>query len=240
MRIVVCEDESTYRNSMHEKIKKWQRERNIYDIQIELFHSSEDFLYAWDRDLSADLLLLDIIFPNEIDGLALAYHIRETDTNVPIVFITNAESFVHEGYKVSALRYLSKPLHYSDIAPCLDIAYRQYKLASKDFFIVGEQGRRVALHYSEIIYFEAQTPYTLLYKENGEPIKMRTRFSTILSQLPQDIFYPVHRSYIVNIMHLCALKRNEVLVSSGAVLPLSKTYCSVVNEAFDHYYHVLE
>lgn len=236
MRIVICEDEMTYLNSLQKKIKYWQDERNINDIQLEIFRSSEDFLCAWDQNLSADLLLLDILFPNELDGMSIARHIRKTDTYIPIVFISNSESFLHEGYTVSALRYLSKPIKYLDLSPCLDIAYQQYKLANKNFLVIEDHGARIALRYSEIIYFEAQSPYVLIYKEKEKPIKIRLNFSKMASQLPSSIFLPTHRSYIVNIMHIYALRRNEILVSAGVVVPLSKKYYADVNNAFDKYY----
>ena len=53
--------------------------------------------------------------------LQLAKLIRQTDEDVPIVFVTNYAEYVYQGYTVNALRYLKKPVLESDISPCLDI-----------------------------------------------------------------------------------------------------------------------
>ena len=129
MQIIVCEDELLYQKSIDSKIEQWKQASKYANIKKAFFSSSEDFLEQWKKGLNADIILLDILFSHEMDGMALAKRIRETDQSVLIVFITNSEAYVKEGYAVNAFRYLNKPVCYDDIARCLDVAYKQHTIA---------------------------------------------------------------------------------------------------------------
>lgn len=187
--------------------------------------------------MKIDILFLDILFENEMDGMEVARHIRETDEFIPIVFVTNSEAFVKEGYSVHAFRYLSKPICYDDVALCLDVAYKQYTLAHNEYLIIADSGRRLAIRHDEILYLEAQSPYTLIYMQNiSKPHKIRYRFQDLLLKLPCELFSPCHRSYIVNMIHVRCIKRTELILSNGHVLPVSRPYAKALDAAFDSYY----
>lgn len=237
MQIIVCEDDSLYQKSLQEKIARWVEESQRDNITVSFFSSSEEFLTKWEKGLRADILFLDILFENELDGMEVARQIRLTDTCVPIVFVTNSEMFIKEGYAVRAFRYLSKPLCYDDIAFCLDMAYKQYTLAHNEYFIIADGSRRIAIRYEEILYLEAFSPYTLVWMQsNKEPLKLRFRFLDLQNKLPGELFIPCHRSYIVNIMHVRRVKRHELFLSTSKTLPVSRAYMNRVGVAFDSYY----
>ena len=50
------------------------------------------------------------VYTSEMSGIELARKIRETDQSVQIIFITGYPEFAPEGYDVSALHYLMKPV----------------------------------------------------------------------------------------------------------------------------------
>lgn len=102
LHIIVCEDEVIYQKTMREKIDHWVERNHHEGVKIVVYNSSEDFLEQWEKGLKADILFLDILFHNEITGMGVAKQIRLTDSMLPIVFVTNSEAFVKEGYAVRA------------------------------------------------------------------------------------------------------------------------------------------
>ena len=98
MQIIICEDEPQFQKAIGSKIEAWQQKTNYTNINVQYFSSSEDFLEVWEKGIKADILFLDILFNNEMDGMALAKIIRKTDEALPIVFITNSEAYIKEGY----------------------------------------------------------------------------------------------------------------------------------------------
>lgn len=72
----------------------------------------DDGLEAMPKFLSSEynLVLLDVMLPN-IDGFSIASNIKESDKNVPFIFITakTLRSDIVEGYKTGADDYITKP-----------------------------------------------------------------------------------------------------------------------------------
>lgn len=237
MQIFICEDELLYQKSIDSKIEQWKQSSGYADVKKRFFLSSEDFLEQWEKGLNADIIFLDILFSHELDGMSLAKKIRETDQSVPIVFITNFEAYVKEGYAVHAFRYLNKPVCYDDIAQCLDVAYKQHTIAHNEFLILTSVGQRIALRYEDVLYLEARSPYTLIHT-NGkkETTQIRCRFFELIPKLPEEQFVMCHRSYIVNIIHVRRIGRKELTLSNGAILPVSRPCIEIVNAVFDSYY----
>ena len=77
-------------------------------VKINIFNNPEEFLSNFESD-HFDLLILDI-FMRPLNGIQVAQVVRERDSDVSIIFLTNSEDFILEGYKVFAVGYFLKPL----------------------------------------------------------------------------------------------------------------------------------
>ena len=89
MQVWLCEDDPIFRTSIESKISNWSKANHNFDLSITTFRSSEDLLEHWQLGNHADIFFLDIQIPKELSGLELAKLIRQTDEDVPIVFVTN-------------------------------------------------------------------------------------------------------------------------------------------------------
>lgn len=237
MHAIICEDDLIYRNSIKNKIESWSNITGHCDIAIHSFHSSEDLLESWLKGLRAHIFFLDIEIPNELNGLELARRIRASDADVPIVFVTNYEEYVYQGYTFSALRYLKKPIVEEDVFPCLDIAYRHYLLLHQECSVLSIPGERIVLRYIDILYIEAHSPNIQILTLNfKKPLIVRYRLAKIATILPSELFCPCHRSYIVNISQIRILKKTQLVLSNGVSLPVSEKYENILFERFNKYH----
>ena len=125
MRVVVCEDEPFYQTAIAEAIERWQSASGHTDVELSVFSSSEDVLEAIEHEAEIDLLFVDIQIPGEMSGIDLARRIREACLDMTIVFCTNYNEYVFEGYTVNALRYLKKPVSQEDINYCCSYVYNR-------------------------------------------------------------------------------------------------------------------
>ena len=118
MRVAICDDEQVQLELLEKYLSEWGKERSIL-IETSLFLSGESFLFSWAEDKAYDLLILDIEM-GKINGMELAGKLRRQDEELPILFITGYDSYMAQGYEVSALHYLLKPVQKEKLFAVLD------------------------------------------------------------------------------------------------------------------------
>ncbi len=116
--IAVCDDNPTDSAYVRSLLDFWAKERKI-SIQAETFPSSEAFLFRYAEDKTFDFLLLDIEM-GSMDGVTLAKRVRREDQALQIIFITGYSDYLADGYDVSALHYLLKPVNQEKLSSVLD------------------------------------------------------------------------------------------------------------------------
>lgn len=239
MNIIICDDDLTYLGKLTDHVNLWKTNNHREESKVLTFHSSEDLLVQMGKGMKADILFLDILFESEMNGLELAWTIRQRDEKVMIVFITNSEAYAKEGYAVRAFRYLSKPICYADLAFCLDVAYRQFTLAHNEYFIFTGTGSRIVLRYDQISFIEARSPYIEIHTirdRDEDVVRIRGTFPLLEGKLPEELFIQCHRSYIVNILNVLSIRRDTVYLSTKDRIPISRSRFQKLCDTFDRYY----
>lgn len=235
MRIALCDDEISLAQSYAGIIRKWSQKTG-YPCEISTFSSSRNLLFEFQDGYCFDLLLLDIEMP-EMNGMELARTIRQIDRRVMIVFLTNYDNFVFEGYEVGAFRYLMKSEAEEKLSPLLDhVASEQGQ--EKEYLLIRAGGGEERLELSSILYLEASKHDTILYtKEENRLLKLP--ISKLAELLPENFLFS-HRSFIVNLQYLERLSKTECLMSNAATVPVSRAAYGALNEAFIAYYKKLK
>lgn len=238
MNVVICDDDSLYRQSIREKIQDWilstGREKCV---QIGIFGSSEDLLEAWENGLRIDLLFLDIEMPGEMNGLELAKEIFRHNKTVQIVFITHFSCYALEGYYVNALRYLMKPVLQRDIDECMDIAWNRWHHSLNGYIRANTKSAVAIIPVNELMYAEASGRNLLLkLSTSNEVLVTQERLHTFFDKLPPKLFAQCHRSFLINVMYVRQMRLDTLKVSDGAEIPVGRKYASSVRSLFNDYY----
>lgn len=237
IHIIICDDEASELAALQKAVVRWMHASNRWDVSLRTCTSTEEVLESHEKGLPIDLLLLDIQIPGEMDGMTLARKIREKDPNMSIVFITNYADYVFDGYTVSALRYLRKPVQDEALFECLNVAYRQTALLNQESMILDTQKQRQILRYSDIYYLESRMHHVEFHTSYfPDPISVRARLEDYRIKLPSALFVQCHRSYIVNIARICRLSSTSAVLSNGDTIPVSKTWLSSLRSALERYY----
>ncbi len=122
-----------------------------------------------------------------------------------------------KGYGV-AFRYISKPINYGDISAALDAAVREVRANRFSFSI---DGTAYILPMQEIYYIEVFNHVTTIHTVDCE-YSIRTTLKDVLSQLPQGYFGMPNQSYIVNFTHIKTATTQEVTLTNGSRIPVSR------------------
>lgn len=227
MRIAICDDEKGEQQLLQKYIGEWAERKGV-PVQTVSFDSGEHFAFAWEEDRAFDLIILDIEM-GELSGMELARQIRRVDAAVALLFVTGYEEFMAAGYEVSALQYLLKPLHKEKLFAVLERLHRE-KLPGKRVVLPTAEGT-VGIELYHIYYAEALGHQCLVHTLERD-YEIRRTFGEVSEQLKTKAFVKCHRSYLVNLQYVCAVRKNEIVLDNGNTIPMSRSSLKGVSEAF--------
>lgn len=223
MRIAICDDEEKFQIPLRDMIHKFY---NSIDVVVDLFSDGRKLLERYDA-APYDVLFLDIEMP-AMDGITLAKKLRERSESVFIVFLTGHVEYALEGYEVNALRYLTKPVKEDKLKEVLK--YVMEKNTCKHQLMLKSEGEDLRLNVTDIQYFEAQNQYVMVYTNKTSHL-VRANLSDFEDQLKNDGFYRIHRSYLISLAKVTKIVKSDVIMETGASLPISRNNVKPLKEA---------
>ncbi|MBO7591549.1 MAG: response regulator transcription factor [Prevotella sp.] len=187
------------------------------------------------RNNPAHLLFLDIQMP-ELSGIEFA-KILPKETKV--IFTTAFEQYAIEGYKVSALDYLMKPVSYEEFLKAANkaldwfcVSQKRQTYAADRFMYVKSDYKLVRVALDDILYIEGLKDYIRIYLTDGQKIMSLMNMKKMEDYLPRPEFLRTHRSYIVHMSKAEAIERFRI-VFGDQYLPISDSYKEDVQQYFD-------
>ena len=227
--IAVCDDNPTDSAYVRSLLDFWAKERKI-SIQAETFPSSEAFLFRYAEDKTFDFLLLDIEM-GSMDGVTLAKRVRREDQALQIIFITGYSDYLADGYDVSALHYLLKPVNQEKLSSVLDKGIEKLRQRGR-FLNLELSGELVRIPLCEIRYLEVRQNYVTVHGKKDYTMKRPLRdFEKELD----TSFHRVGRSIIVNLSFIRRVTKTEIHLLEGTVLSLPRGAYVLLNRAIITY-----
>jgi DNA-binding LytR/AlgR family response regulator len=189
------------------------------------------------RDHPAQLLFLDIQMP-ELSGIEFA---KILPPETKIIFTTAFQQYAVEGYKVSALDYLMKPISYDDFLRAANKALDWFAVAMKQeiysrdrFMFVKSDYKLLRVTLDDIMYIEGLKDYVRIYLSAGEKIMSLMNMKKLEDYLPRPEFLRTHRSYIVHMTRVQLIDRFRI-VFGDQYIPISDSYKDEVQQYFDQH-----
>lgn len=232
LNIAICDDENIQVELLHKYVTNWANDRNI-KIQVETFYSAESFEFNWSMDKKYNILLLDIEMSGK-NGIELAKNIRKEDKILDIIFITAISDYIGEGYDVSALNYLIKPIKEKKLYECLDKASQKIPNEEKTI-LINIEGETHRIIQSDIIYIEAFS-HTIEINTINKKYTVRKNIGDMEKELDGNILTRCHRSYIVGLKHIKKIGKTDIGLDNNHAIPVSRRLYSSVNMAFIKYF----
>ncbi|MEP6949546.1 MAG: LytTR family DNA-binding domain-containing protein [Ginsengibacter sp.] len=179
---------------------------------------------------SVDLIFLDIQMP----GLTGLQFIQTMTVKPMIILITAYEKYALEGFNLDVTDYLVKPVSLDRFVKACNKAQQLFELrshpknvspeANPGYFFVNVDYSLVKITIPDIIYIEGLKDYIRIHlKGSGRPVVTRIPMKTIEEQLPAASFIRIHKSYIVSVTFITAIRKSSVFIDT-LELPVSDTY----------------
>jgi len=169
------------------------------------------------RKLEPDLVFLDVHMPG-LDGLGVVRRLRELDVELPhFIFVTAYDQYAVEAFRLEAMDYLLKPVEKGRLAETIERARRAIQerkstpVVSSDGaapakaptprtkLMVRAANRYLIVDANEVIYATIDDGLITLVTTTVEGHSNYRTIEDLQANLDRDMFWRVHRSYLVNI-----------------------------------------
>lgn len=218
INVCIVEDELAQAELLKQYISKYG---NSTKQPFNITHLSDGIDLVDDYKGQFDIILLDIQMKH-LDGMAAAEKIRKVDGDVIIIFITSTVQYAVQGYAVDALGYVLKPVPYTQFEQLFDKAITRVNAKKQHVYVkVSVDDKQLKLDCDTISYIESQRNNVIIHTDDRDyttigPLK---RFDEMLME---HGFSKCHNAYIVNLSRVEAVQKEEVLLTNGVALPISR------------------
>jgi len=167
------------------------------------------------QQLEPELVFLDVHMPG-LDGMGVVRRLREKDVEQPhFIFVTAYDQYAVEAFRLKAMDYLLKPVDKGRLAETVEHARRviQEKRAPEALapaksgppavprtkLLVRASNRNFIVDANDVIYATIDNGLITLVTTNIEGHSNYRTIEDLQANLDRDLFWRVHRSYLVNI-----------------------------------------
>lgn len=228
VRIAIVEDEPADLEQLTQCLRQYGEEQEDR-FSVKSFSNPADFLNTYRSDF--DLIFMDIELPL-FNGVEVARQLREVDSAVTLVFITNMEQYAVNGYEVDAIDFVVKPINYYRFSSMMRKAMRHIARRAEKEVLVQSAGNITRLRASQIFYIEIRD-HLLIYHTDQGKFESWGKLADAEADLSPHGFIRCSSSHLVNLRHVISVDGSGVNVA-GTTLPVSQRrrkafYSSVTN-----------
>lgn len=233
LKAVIVDDEIKAIQSL-----KW--ELNNFSQEIEIVNTFTDPEEALDflKAHVPDCLFLDIQMPS-MDGFQFLDRLSNRD--IAVVITTAYDEYAIKALKREALDYLLKPIDSDDLSETLN-KIRKFKSRivnsdnienilidfntknNKQKITISTEGKLIFLNKDDILFAESDGNYSTLFLIDNQKILVTKKLKEINALLPDNSFFRIHNSYIINLGKIKEFLKTDgyVVMESGHKIPVAR------------------
>jgi DNA-binding LytR/AlgR family response regulator len=173
------------------------------------------------RKYPVDLLFLDIQMPDQSGIDFYRQHANEK----MVIFSTAHSEYAVEGFNLSAIDYLLKPVEFNRFLQAVTRAseYFNYQHSSgsgqqRHLFVRSEYSL-VKIPFADIDYIETLDDYLKIHTPGKKPVLTKMNLKNMMTRLDAGEFVRVHRSFIVPLSRILSV-RGKTIQLPGMDIPI--------------------
>jgi DNA-binding LytR/AlgR family response regulator len=182
------------------------------------------------QEQTVDLIFLDIQMP----GLTGLQFIKTITQRPMFILITAYEKYALEGFNLDVLDYLVKPVSLDRFIKACNKARDLFLLKQKtrepgadaglEYLFVNVDYSLLKVVFADIMYIEGLKDYIKIQlKSSSKPVVTRMAMKAVEELLPASRFIRVHKSFIVSLAFITAVRKNSVFIGPMEI-PVSDSY----------------
>lgn len=227
-RVAIVEDEADQADALRRMM-----ERSRWGERFDFVHAADaaslkELLSEGSR---LDILMMDIELGSRGEnGIELVKRCFPEGCGTQVIYVTGFIEYCTSVYRTEHVYFLTKPVSQSDLDDALDRAVVRLQAVGGRSIEVRFGGTTSLVRPDAIEYVESDKRKMRIHV-GRDSLEMYGTLSSFSEQLPAS-FFSCHKSFLVNMDRIVELRANEVVLASGAVVPVSQKRRRLLREAF--------
>lgn len=233
LKAVIVDDEERALESL-----KWELTHFSDEIEVVAAFTNPARALDYLAENQPDCLFLDIEMPT-MDGFQFIRNMHHSD--LAVVITTAYNQYAIKALKNEAIDYLLKPIDSDDLKDTITkirkhnarnltaerlekILLNHNETSTKKRITLNTDGKLIFLENDDILYAESDGNYSTIYLANGQKLVLTKKLKEVGEILPEDTFFRVHNSYIINLNMIAEFIKTDgyVILKSKHKIPVSR------------------
>lgn len=185
------------------------------------------------EEYTVDLIFIDIQMP----GLTGLQFIESMNKKPMVIIVTAYKQFALDGYHLDVVDYLIKPVPLERFIKACNKAKELFELKNKNsqgdiphhYIFVNVGYSLLKIMFDDIVFIEGLKDYIQIHlKSTPKPVLARMSIKAMENQLPVSLFVRIHKSYIVSVQTITALRKNSLFIGDKE-FSIGETYRDVID-----------
>ncbi len=186
---------------------------------------------------------IDVIFvDNELSKISGVDFINSIEKKPLVVLCSSTPEAAVSAFDINAIDFLLKPIAFERFLKTANKIFEYFALLQKkhlsianttentmqvnDSILVKTDYQTIMVKIDQILYIEGLKDYIKIHTQgNNRPIVTLNSLKKLQQTLPPERFMRIHKSYIVNLGHITAINKNQVMIRDKYI-PIGDSYKS--------------
>ena len=220
-KVAILDDDKTALMISKGAVEAFLNEKSI-EYQLFAFSDPQNFLASF-KEEGFGLVFLDIDLQNTT-GLDVAEQVINYKKDAQIIFLSQREDLVFECLKFHPFGFIRKSKLIDDFALMMNQFVNTFFAGenSETKINIVDKSKTYSFKINEIVYIEGDRNYQKIVLKDGQSQNIRIKLGSLEEKLAKYGFIRVHKGYLLNHLYIRSIMGDEVLLTTGKSLPMSK------------------
>lgn len=170
---------------------------------------------------ATEILISDICLEDG-DAIDELVRLQQKNDNMKIIYMTGFIENSKRIFKSRPSYFLVKPFSEQELLEAIEKCECEIESENDDIFFVPTNGGNIILRRKRIKYIESNGRKLIIHKLDGD-VEYYGKLDTI-GEMLESSFLRCHKSFLVNMVYIKAFVGNEITLTTGEILPVSRGY----------------
>lgn len=223
MKLAICDTDTLLIEHLSQLISEYIE----VDYKLLIFYSFAHLINYLRVHKDIDVLFLNIHI-QEDDGIECARLIREHDTDMRIIFMSDDLEYLQDIFDVHPSGFIVKPIDENKMVHSLQRIVEESRLLHRKL-----KFNSIEIAFDHIYYIESNLRKIHLHTKT-QTLSEYGKLLDIEDQL-DDVFVRAHNSYIVNLSKVKEMTKEGFVLLNGKVVPISQSHKNDVKRKYISY-----